>query len=570
QYDFEGNDARVRFHLGYSRNWDSITESWAKVVNDSTIVGLRRSTGWARDQHVYFQTVFSSPFTYQLSDGGKVVETDSLNGRNILVELSFGEKKILVKTGISSVSTGNAALNLAAEQNGFDFPHIRRKAAETWEKKLRKVKITADEKSRKQFYTAMYQSMLAPTIYSDVNGQYRGADGLIHTSGNYPRYTTYSLWDTYRALHPWLTITQPDSVAGLVNSMLDFEQESGLLPVWNLWGGETNMMIGYHAIPVIADALKKGIAGIDTNRAYQAMRNSGMQADSVLGLYRKRGFIPYEATGWSVSKTMEYAYDDWCIAQVAAMLDKADDQQYFAKRSTNYRYHFDQETRFFRARSADGRFKIPFDPLAYHPEDYCEANAWQYLWYVPHNVTDLIELLGGAKAFEQRLDALFDTRQTTTESPDWISGYIGQYVHGNEPSHHVPYLYQFVGAPHKTQQRVRQVMDELYAITPDGLSGNEDCGQLSAWYLFSALGFYPVNPASGAYVLGSPVVASAAVDVGGGKVFSIKAVDQSAENIYVKAVKLNGQTLEAPTITHDQIMNGGELVFYMTNRSADK
>ena len=567
RYRFEGGDANIRLHLGYSRNWDSITDSYLRVVNDSTIEGYRRSTGWAKDQHVYFQSVFSQPFTYQLSNDSITSTSDSIRGLNILLELAFDAEEVLVKTGLSSVSAANAAQNLGTEQTGFDFDGVRQRATDKWERRLSSVVIKAEEPQMRQFYTAMYHSMLAPTIYSDINGQYRGADGLIHTSEGYPRYTTYSLWDTYRALHPWLTLAQPDSVGGLVNSMLDFENESGLLPVWNLWGGETNMMIGYHAVPVIADALAKGITGIDEDRAYSAMRNSAMQADSVLSLYRKQGFIPHEATSWSVSKTMEYAYDDWCVAQVAQSLGRTEDANYFLNRSANYRYHFDEDTRFFRARSSNGQFKTPFDPLAYRPEDYCEANAWQYLWYVPHEVEQLVTMLGGPVSFEQRLDSLFDMPQSDEQSPDWISGYIGQYVHGNEPSHHVPYLYQYVGAPHKTQQIVRQVMDELYNDVPDGLAGNEDCGQLSAWYLFSALGFYPVNPATGEYVLGSPVVESATIYVGEDKTFKIKAENQSAENIYVKSVKLNGELLEGFNISHAQIMAGGELVFEMTDKS---
>ncbi|MEM6963823.1 MAG: GH92 family glycosyl hydrolase [Bacteroidota bacterium] len=565
KYTFEKDDKKVRLHLGYTRNWDKITESYVNIINDSTIVGCRKSTGWAKDQRVYFASVFSSPFTIEeQSNSGVRVAGDSLNGKDILLVLDFSEKEVMVKTGISSVSTQNALLNLESEQQGFDFEGIRQKALDRWEAAFQAVEVEATEDNVTQFYTAMYHSMLAPTLFSDVNGEYKGTDGKTWQTKTHPRYSTYSLWDTYRALHPWLTIAAPDQVEGLMYSMLQFYDENKLLPVWNMQGNETNMMMGYHAVPVLADAVLKGFP-VDQQKAYEAMKASAMQDDFGIETYKKLGYIPYEQGSWNVSKTLEYAFDDWCIAQVARLLGKTEDYEYFSARSNNYRNHFDSATGFFRAKSQNSTWKDQFDPLAYHPEDYCEANAWQYYWYVPQNVKDLIQLTGGDQAFEKKLDQMFEIQQSTEEDPDWISGYIGQYVHGNEPSHHVPYLYQYVGAGQKTKQRVRQVMDELYTTQPDGLAGNEDCGQMSAWYLFSALGFYPVNPAEGKYILGSPEVQSAIIHLPHEKTFRIKANHQSAKNIYVKSVSLNGKKLEDFFITHQQIMDGGEMIFEMTD-----
>ncbi|MCG8329812.1 MAG: GH92 family glycosyl hydrolase [Chitinophagales bacterium] len=563
KYTFEKGNAGVRLHLGYTRNWDSITESYAKVVNDSTIIGCRHSVGWARDQKVYFAAVFSTPFSYQLSNDGEKIEGDSINGKDILLALSFSEKEVMVKTGISSVSTKNAMLNLTSEQHGFDFELVRQNAQDRWENALQRIKVQASPDNLTQFYTAMYHSMLAPTLFSDVNGEYKGTDGKIWQSEKHARYSTYSLWDTYRALHPWLTIAAPEKVEGLLYSMLQFYDENKLLPVWNMQGSETNMMMGYHAVPVLADAILKGFP-VDVEKAYEAMKASAMQDEFGIKEYKELGYVPFENGGWNVSKTLEYAFDDWCIAQIAKHLGKEEDYKYFLQRAANYRNHFDAETGFFRAKSADNNWKDNFDPLAYHPEDYCEANAWQYYWYVPQNIEDLIQLTGGADSFEKKLDEMFKLQQSSEENPEWISGYIGQYVHGNEPSHHVPYLYQYIGAGQKTQQRVRQIMDELYTTQANGLAGNEDCGQMSAWYLYSALGFYPVNPADGKYILGSPEVDAASIQLANGKSFQIKANNQSAENIYVKAVSLNGKKLDDFFIMHEQIMAGGELIFEMS------
>lgn len=557
---------KVRLNLGYSKNWDKTTEASLMAINDSTVIGYRNSTGWAKDQKVYFMTVFSEPIkNYENFVNGKLQPQGKVQGRDVLCIYDFGDaREIMVKTAISSVSIDMARQNLYLDQRGFDFDKVCASAKFSWEVELMKVKIAAPRDVKVKFYTAMYHSMLAPTLYSDVDGGYIGTDDKIFKAIGFKRYSTFSLWDTYRSLHPWMTITHPKETAAIIKSLLAFYDESGKLPVWSMMGKETNMMIGYHAVPVLTDAILKGFP-VDTLKAFEAMKTSAMQDDFGLKAYKELGYVPYDHEGWSVSKTMEYAYDDWCIARVAQLLNKEEDFNYFITRSSNYRNHFDLQTGFFRARSSEGAFKKDFAPLAYKPEDYCEANAWQYFWSVQHNVEDLISLAGGRIAFKQKLQKMFTTRQVSKENPEWISGYIGQYVHGNEPSHHVPYLFQYAGYPELTQQYVRQIMDEMYTINPDGLAGNEDCGQLSAWYLFSALGFYPVNPADGRYILGSPEIREATIQLGGKKRFTIRAENQSKDNVYVKSVMLNGKNLQQFYITHDQIMKGGTLVFEMTD-----
>lgn len=571
KYTFEGQENRVRLNLGYTRNWDKVIDSSIKVLNDSTIIGHRFSDGWAKNQRVYFVSIFSEPIqSYDFFKESKSQPSDKMRGTDLLAIFDFGEaKELLIKTSISSTGQQQAFENLMAEQPSFDFEQVRGKAELKWEVGLGKVRIEASEDNKIQFYTAMYHSMLAPTLWSDVGGGYMGPDRKPHMASGFKKYSTFSLWDTYRAQHPWLTITKPEIVPDMLKSMLSFYDEYGKLPVWNMQGSETDMMIGYHAVPVLTDAIFKGFE-IDTLKAFEAMKASALQDNFGLANYRRLGYVPYEDKGWNVSLTMEYAYDDWCIAQVARLLEEDADYEHFLKRSANYLNHFDAETGFFRARSAGGMFKEDFDPLAYHPSDYCEANAWQYYWYVPQDVPKLIELTGGKEKFVQKLDEMFETEQSEGEDPEWISGYFGQYVHGNEPSHHVPYLYQYADAPSKTQYWARKIMDEMYTTEPDGLVGNEDCGQMSAWYLFSALGFYPVNPANGKYILGSPEVHEATIHLSEQMTFRIVAINQSKENVYVKSVKLNDQTIDDFFITHEQLLAGGELVFEMSDEPYNK
>lgn len=568
------DDPRVKLDLGYSRNWDATKATYLEVVNDSTVIGYRKSTGWARDQRVFFYTVFSQPIVdVELWAEGDRVEGQAVQGINakaiIHFDLSPSDPEVLVKTALSSVSIENARRNLESEQDGFDFQEVRSKAKDSWEQELKKIKIETDKDNKVQFYTAMYHSMLAPVTFSDVNGEVRGADNATHQI-DYTRYSIFSLWDTFRAWHPLTTLIHQERVPDLLQSLLAHYEESGRLPVWEFHGNETDMMLGYHAVPVLADAILKGIPGIDPEAAYEAMKASAMQADFQIDVYQDKGYVPHNRATWNVSLTMEYAYDDWCIAQVAKYLGKAEDFEYFLHRSRSYQNHHDAKTNFMRARGESGAFKEPFDPLAYHPEDYTEANAWQYYWFTPHDVPGLIILSGGTEAFEMKLDSMFQVTQAAGETPVWISGYIGQYVHGNEPSHHVPYLYQYIDKPAKTHKRVRQIMDELYTTDPDGLCGNEDCGQMSAWYLFSALGFYPVNPADGRYVLGSPQVEEAIMEFPGGKQFKIVANNQTPENVYVHQVTLNGEVLDRNYLMHEEIVAGGTLVFEMSNYPVQK
>ncbi len=571
-FDQQHQSGQIKLDLGYSRNWDSTVETELTVINERTIAGYRKSTGWAKDQRVFFYTVFSQPFVNnKILVDGKEIHLKSLRGKDIEAWLAFDlrqQNTIEVKTAISSVSIENAQQNLLQDGLNKSFAQYKQETEQLWEQALAKVEIQTNDNNKVQFYTAMYHSYLAPRVFSDINGEYKGPDGNIHQAKGHQRYSFFSLWDTFRALHPWKTITDPVHSKDMMLSLLDHYHEYGLLPVWNFQGNETDMMMGYHAVPVLADAYLKGI--IDSNdiegeALLTAMRKSAMQSNFGISDYQNLGYVPYEYGIWNVSLTLEYAFDDWSIAQLAKALGHNGDYDYFSQRAKNYQHHFDSDSNFMRAKSKTGQFKADFDPLAYHPEDYCEANAWQYNFFVPHDIHGLIDLMGGDDAFETKLDQMFTTKQATEKLPEWISGYIGQYVHGNEPAHHVPYLYQYVNQGHKTEQKVRQIMQDLYTTEPDGLAGNEDAGQMSAWYMFSALGFYPVNPVSGEYVFGSPVVEEATIQLADNKQFKIVALNQSTDNIYVKSITLNGQDYHKFTISHQDIIAGGELVFHMSS-----
>lgn len=571
-FDKQHQTGQVKLDLAYSRNWDSTVETKLTIINDHTIAGYRKSTGWAKDQRVYFYTVFSQPFvSNKVLLNGKEIHLEPVQGKEIEAWFSFDlreQNTIEVKTAISSVSIENAQQNLVFDGLNKSFTQYRKNTEQLWEKALAKVKIEASDHNKVQFYTAMYHSYLAPRVFSDSNGQYKGPDGNIHQTKDHQRYSFFSLWDTFRALHPWKTITDPEHSKDMMLSLLDHYNEYGLLPVWNFQGNETDMMMGYHAVPVLADAYLKGIfdsSDIEGEALLAAMKKSAMQSNFGIEDYQALGYVPYEYGIWNVSLTLEYAFDDWSIAQLAKAIGNKTDYDYFSQRAKNYQHHFDSQSNFMRAKNKSGQFKAGFDPLAYHPEDYCEANAWQYNFFVPHDIYGLIDLMGGNNAFENKLDEMFTTKQVAAKLPEWISGYIGQYVHGNEPAHHVPYLYQYVNQPYKAQKRVRQIMRELYTIKPDGLAGNEDAGQMSAWYMFSALGFYPVNPVSGEYVFGSPAVEKATIKLADNKEFTIIALNQSTDNIYVKAITLNGKAYNKFTISHQDIVAGGELVFHMSS-----
>lgn len=568
-YTFPAGKRFVVLDLSHQINWDKPTQGKIEVVNDTLLTGYRFSQGWARDQRVYFAITFSSPFKEAaFADSTVVLSGDSHLGVKLKGVLQFANgdtaSEILVRTGISSASEAGALASLSESANKT-FSEVRSEAVTSWETEVSKITIKSDNKElKKTFYTAMYHASLAPVVYSDLNEEYKGAGGQINKATDYIRYDIFSLWDTFRAAHPLFTITQSDKVNDMVNSMLAHYREYGLLPVWSLLGNETNTMTGYHAIPVITDAYFKGFTGFDIEEAYEAMKHSAMQDIRGVKFYKSYGYIPSDLEVESVTKNLEYAFDDWCIAQVAKSLGNEEDHAYFMERAMSYKKLYDPSTGFMRGKLSDGTWRSPFDPKRSEHRvntDYTEGNAWQHSWFVPHDIPGLIELMGSKKAFVKKLDALFSTDSEITGnhiSAD-ISGLIGQYAHGNEPSHHVAYLYNYAGVPSKTQEVVRNILNTQYSAKPDGLCGNDDCGQMSAWYVFSALGFYPVNPADGVYALTSPLFEEAVVHLPEGKTFKIVAEGTSDQNKYIQAAELNGQPLNEPFFSHEDLMAGGEL-----------
>lgn len=569
----ENENQALVVDLGFSLNWDNTDSSKVTVVDGETLTGYRMSSGWARDQRLYFAMKFSKPYelTQVVIDSAYADSSlKEFKGTEVLSRLEFqdGGDEVIAKIAISAVNEEGALKNLST-MSGWDFEETRLFAEMGWDKELSTIKVSGNRAEKEKFYTALYHSKLAPVMYSDIDGGFRGGDANIYQSATTERYTIFSLWDTFRAQHPLLTITNPDRVNDMINSMLDFYKETGLLPVWELQGNETNTMTGYHAIPVILDAYAKGYRGFDAELAFEAMKASAMQNQRSSDLYREYQYIPTDMAEESVTKTLEYAYDDWCIAQMANLLEKEEEYEHFIVRAGFWQNLYDDKTKFMRGKTAAGEWGEPFDPLKSthrHSTDYTEGNAWQHNWFVPHDVDRLIEKMGGDDAFTARLDTLFEmTSEITGEdvSPD-ISGMIGQYAHGNEPSHHIAYLYNYAGKPWKTQERVAQITDSLYHNGPDGLSGNEDCGQMSAWYVFSSLGFYPVNPANGIYAIGTPAFEEAEIALGGERTFKIRARGTSdVDKIYIQSVTLNGEPLERSYITHNEIMAGGELIFEM-------
>lgn len=571
QYPENGTNA-LTIDLTTARNWDKTTETSLKKVDSRTLEGYRKSTGWAKDQRVYFVIEFSQDCEvmagrgkfFPLETGQKVV------GDSCYIWLDFGNKtnKILAKIGISSANIEGARANLDKEIPHWSFDQVKRDAQRAWKRELSKIKVESlNEEAMKIFYTAQYHAYLYPSIFSDVNGNYKGPDGEIHSVKEHNQYTIFSLWDTYRAAHPLFTITQKKRVGDMVNSMLKHYDAYGLLPVWELAGNETDCMIGNHSIPVIVEAYLKGIRNFDAEKAYEAMKKTMMSGKAGLAAYRKYNYIPYDLENESVSKTLEYAYDDWCVAQMAKALNKEDDYLYFLQASRNFSHVFDKSTGFMRGKSANGEWKTPFSPLYsnHRDDEYTEGNAWQYSWFVPQDPEGLIALHGGKEAFATKLDSLFTidaTLEGANASPD-ISGLIGQYAQGNEPSHHVVYFFNYIDQPYKTQFYIDKIRKELYTTAPDGLCGNEDCGQMSAWYVFSALGFYPVNPAECKYQLGTPQFEKVTIKVGPEKKFVVTANKDSDRHIYVKETILNGKKLNRTWISHDEIMQGGTLEFVL-------
>lgn len=577
RYTFPEADAAIFLNLRKAMNWDFTNDTRIEVVDSVTIQGYRFSDGWARDQHIYFRTRFSKPFASVQLDTATVIKDDKRIGSSAIARFDFhtsAGEQILVTTAISGVSMEGAARNLAAEAPADDFDKYLAVTRKNWNEQLSKVEIKSNDIDEKvKFYTALYHSMLAPTIYSDMDGAYYGPDKQVHQADGWTNYSTFSLWDTYRAAHPLYTYIEPQRVNDMVKSFLAFSKQNGRLPVWNFYGSETDMMIGYHAVPVIVDAYLKGIGDFDPKKALAAcVATANIDEYRGIGLYKKYGYVPYDVTdhynseNWSLSKTLEYAYDDYCIARMAEKLGEKQIADEFYKRSRNYKNVYNSQTTFMQPRNNKGSFIEDFSPDDYTPH-ICESNGWQYFWSVQQDVDGLISLVGGKERFAQKLDSMFTYNPSADEDlPIFSTGMIGQYAHGNEPSHHVIYLFNAIGQPWKTQKYAAEVMHELYKNTPAGLCGNEDCGQMSAWYVFSAMGFYPVDPISGKYEIGTPMYPEMKMHLANGKTFTILAPAVSKENIYIQSVKLDGKPYDKSYITHEQIMNGSIFEFEMGNK----
>lgn len=577
RYTFPEADAAIFLNLRKAMNWDFTNDTRIEVVDSVTIQGYRFSDGWARDQHIYFRTRFSKPFASIQLDTATVIKDGKRIGSSAIARFDFhtsAGEQILVTTAISGVSMEGAARNLAAEAPADDFDKYLAVTRKNWNEQLSKVEIKSNDIDEKvKFYTALYHSMLAPTIYSDMDGAYYGPDKQVHQADGWTNYSTFSLWDTYRAAHPLYTYIEPQRVNDMVKFFLAFSEQNGRLPVWNFYGSETDMMIGYHAVPVIVDAYLKGIGDFDPKKALAAcVATANIDEYRGIGLYKKYGYVPYDVTdhynseNWSLSKTLEYAYDDYCIARMAEKLGAKQIADEFDKRSLNYKNVYNSQTTFMQPRNNKGSFIENFSPDDYTPH-ICESNGWQYFWSVQQDVDGLISLVGGKERFAQKLDSMFTYNPSADEDlPIFSTGMIGQYAHGNEPSHHVIYLFNAIGQPWKTQKYAAEVMHELYKNTPAGLCGNEDCGQMSAWYVFSAMGFYPVDPISGKYEIGTPMYPEMKMHLANGKTFTILAPAVSKENIYIQSVKLDGKPYDKSYITHEQIMNGSIFEFEMGNK----
>ena len=545
--------------LGQGIGWDSPKQVRMKQLSPRMVAGYRHSKGWAQNQKDFFAMEFSQDITLEKLAGDTI---------GLITTLNHGQP-LLVKTGLSAVSIENAIGNLMSENPGWDFNSVSRQATEAWNDELGKVTIQTDnEDDRTVFYTALYHTMVAPSVFSDVCGEYRGADGEVH-EGDFTNYTTLSLWDTYRAAHPLQTLIHREKQADIAQTFLHIFEQQGKLPVWHLMGNETDCMVGNPGVPVLADLVLKGF-DVDKDKALKAMVGSAMLDERSMGLIKQYGYIPYdlEPDKETVAKGLEYALADWCIAQVAKKVGDQENYNYFNERSKSYRHYFDKQTRFMRGKDSQGNFRpvAEFDPLStkHRNDDYCEGNAWQYTWLVPHDVHGLVDLFGSEKAFIAKLDSLFIIEGDMGEeaSPD-VTGLIGQYAHGNEPSHHIIYMYNYVGQPWKTAELVRKVLREQYRNDLDGLSGNEDVGQMSAWYILSSVGLYQEEPAGGKYIIGSPLFNEATINVGDGKTFTIKAINNSDVNIYVQSAKLNGKRYDKSYIDYRNIIAGSTLELVM-------
>lgn len=570
------------YSLQRQRNSDMVLE----VVSDTEIRGWKKTRGWALDQHLGFYAKFSKPFTCTLVTDSARLDADGplLPVAKALLRFDTSEgEQVMVKVGISAVDMDGARRNVEAELPGWDFDGVRQAARQAWNKYLSAVDVeTADSDRRAIFYTALYHTGMQPNLFTDADGRYRGMDLKVHQGDvRDPQYTVFSLWDTFRAFHPLMTLIQPDLNQAFIRSLIRKHREGGILPMWELAGNYTCTMIGYHAVPVIVDAYMKGQRDFDVREAFRACLRTA-EYDTAGVKYKalmmppakywknKIGYVPCDKDNEAVAKALEYAYDDWCIARLAEALGEKDSQARYEEFAKAYRHYFDPSTRFMRGKDSDGNWRTPFSPRAsnHRNDDYCEGTAWQWTWFVPHDVDGLVALMGGREAFIGKLDSLF-TADSSLEgelvSAD-ISGLIGQYAHGNEPSHHITHLYNYVGQPWRTQELVDQVLRTLYSNDPDGLSGNEDCGQMSAWYLLNAMGFYQVCPGDPTYSIGRPLFDKVTLRLGNGKTFTIIARGNSPECKYVQRMTLNGKRLRTPFFSHEAIAGGGTLELTMGSR----
>ena len=565
---------------GYGSGPGSVLWANLKIVGNDTIVGGRSTARWAKNREIYFAMKFSRPFDRIeiLADGLLQQNTgEEIKGKSLKCVIHYAtkhEETILVKTGISGVSQIGALGNLQAEIPAWNFDEVRSEALRLWEEALSKVKVEGGTQRQKEiFYTALYHCMLAPTLFDDTDGKYRGMDGKVHKlSSATHNYSTYSLWDTYRAVHPLFTLIQSDRVPDLTNCLIRMAHESPIgMPIWPLQGKETECMSGYHSAVVIAEAVQKGFAGIDVKSAYAAMKRQAMASDyKGLSLYRNHGYIPCDMDVESVSRSMDYAYDDWAVAHVARAAGAQEDAAFLLERARNYQNLFDRQAGFIRPRLANGQWAEPFAPNemghSHKWRDFTESNAWQATFAVQHDPQGLAELMGGRKILLQKLDDLFEASSAMPpDAPDDIAGLVGQYAHGNEPSHHIAYLYVYAGAPHKTQERILSLMETMYDNKPDGLAGNEDCGQMSAWYVMSAMGFYAVDTVSGNYVFGTPLFDKVSIDFGNGRRFVLEGKRPSAASKYITSLTFNGKPYSRLWFSHSSILRGGHFVLQMSD-----
>ena len=568
RYSFPSPTGWLRFDMGFAINWDQCTAGMLQLRDDHTLIGYRYSTGWAKGQKVYFAAKFSLPVKHFVFIDDSVSSKNTATGNKVKIALQFNTTNtLLVRVSLSTVSTDKALteVNTSASKN---FSQVALTAERLWETELQKIKINTDNKDlAKIFYTSLYHTCLAPVISSDADGAYQTHDNkLLHFNKGKNKYTVFSQWDVFRALNPLFTVTQTKRLPDMINSMLQLYEDNGLLPVWDLSTWEANTMTGYHSIPIIADAILKDTRGFDYNLAYTAMRKSAFQHQRGTPEYIRFGYVPQDKHGWSVTMTLEYAYDDWCIAQVAKKLGKADDYNLFMKRSMSYKTLFDTKTGFMRAKDSIGKFIEPFDPLLSEhgfEGQYVEGTAWQHSFFVPHDVKGLAVLHGGKEKLVNKLDQLFNAPSElhgANVSAD-VSGLIGQYAHGNEPSHHIIYMYTVLGHPEKAAKWIKVVTDSIYKTGPDGLSGNDDCGQMSAWYIWTCLGMYPMNPASGEYVFGYPLIKKASIRLPNNKQLLIQVKKIKGKNKEgITSVYFNGKSFPVTFFTHKQFLQGGKLV----------